>query len=446
MISMLCLSFEKKNGKEAPKRSIMLRNSANSDRWRMMGVIFTILILLLQLTVACNSTTDCCPDNELIEQGQDAVTIETDVDTGTVDAQLATERSRFQDRLNFTRGINFPNFTNYGEDLPPLGDPEDIADLCKQNEGLPDECRSDLCPRQNITDLKGTFEWDYTPAGDYAFLPCPNGGWLEEYFPTAPPMMVAYRPCYPPTVRKGLRQLFYEGAFWGEPVTDICRWSSETTWMLDDIRKAIREEILDMIRNTPSNNFNSNNVTRIIYHLREASLLINSVPTDYLTEVDVLMVASVIDTSVSAGVEGLYTVTSELGQEVVNLADRILDIDIWTLLKAHSSCLSIADNLEIYTGRVKMGMLGDKLTHNGRNLYIEVEQTTPEYIEHLPNRWVVAPDTEGNSEPEPVVSIDFPWGKIADAGDMRGNPVAFQPCRPVRELTAFRLRGYSRNS
>ncbi|XP_030846655.1 uncharacterized protein LOC115926192 [Strongylocentrotus purpuratus] len=180
--------------------------------------------------------------------------------------------------------------------------------------------------RKNVTDLKGTFEWDYTPAGEYAFLPCPNRGWLEEYFPTAPPMMVAYRPCYPPTVRKGLRQLFYEGAFWGEPVTDICRWSSETTWMLDDIRKAIREEILDMIRNTPSNNFNSNNVTRIIYHLREASLLINSVPTDYLTEVDVLMVASVIDTSVSAGVEGLYTVTSELGQEVVNLADRILDI------------------------------------------------------------------------------------------------------------------------
>ena len=25
-----------------------------------------------------------------------------------------------------------------------------------------------------------------------------------------------------------------------------------------------------------------------------------------------------------------------------------------------------------------MGILGDKLTHNGRNLYIEVEQTTPE--------------------------------------------------------------------
>lgn len=139
---MLCLSFEKKNGKEAPKRSTVLRNSANSDRWRTMTAIFTILILLLQLTVACNSTTDCCPDNELIEQGQDAVTIETDVDTGTVDAQLATERSRFQDRLNFTRGINFPNFTNYGEDLPPLGDPGDIADLRKQNEGLPDECRS----------------------------------------------------------------------------------------------------------------------------------------------------------------------------------------------------------------------------------------------------------------------------------------------------------------
>lgn len=67
-----------------------------------------------------------------------------------------------------------------------------------------------------------------------------------------------------------------------------------------------------------------------------------------------------------------------------------------------------------------MGILGDKLTHNGRNLYIEVEQTTPEYVEHLPNRWVVAPDTEGNSEPEPVVSIDFPWGKIAgENGELR---------------------------
>eukprot|EP00057_Strongylocentrotus_purpuratus_P026350 XP_011680824.1 PREDICTED: uncharacterized protein LOC105446114 [Strongylocentrotus purpuratus] len=233
----------------------------------------------------------------------------------------------------------------------------------------------DLCPRQNVTDLKGNFEWDYTPAGEYAFLPCPNGGWLEEYFPTAPPMMVAYRSCYPPTVKKkGLRQLFYEGAFWGEPVTDICRWSSETTWMLDDIRKAIREEILDMV----------------------------------------------IDTSVSAGVEGLYTVTSELGQEVVNLADRILDIGIWTLMKAHSSCLSIADNLEIYTERVKMGMLGDKLTLYGRNLYIEVEQTTPEYVEHLPNRWVVAPDTAMAGEKGGVEVRECKDGKKMPLNQLKG--------------------------
>ncbi|XP_041479116.1 uncharacterized protein LOC121426783 [Lytechinus variegatus] len=405
MFSVQGMAFD--NFKELQNRT----TSKTCYRWGKMTIALAISLLLLQFAVACNSTTECCHDNE--HGIQEPVTVETEVNTGTSDALLVTERSRFFKRLNFTRRITFPNFTQYGEDLPPLGDPEDIADLAKQNEGLPDECRSDLCPRQNITDLKGTFEWDYTPAGEYAFLPCPNGGWLEEYFPTAPPMMVAYRPCYPPTERKGLRQLFYEGAFWGEPVTEICRWSSETTWMLEDILKAIREEILDMIDNTPSNNYNSNNVTRVVYHLHEASLLLNSVPSHYLTEVDVLFVASMIDTSISAGVEGLYAVTSELGQEVVKLADRMLDLDIWTLLKAHTSCLSIADNLEIYTEHVIMGIFGDKLTHYGRNLYIEVEQTTPEYVDHLPNRWVVVPENEGNSAPEPVVSIEFQWGKIA---------------------------------
>ena len=55
-----------------------------------------------------------------------------------------------------------------------------------------------------------------------------------------------------------------------------------------------------------------------------------------------------------------------------------------------------------------MGWFGEKLTHSGRNLYLEIDQTTPEYVENLPKIWALAPE----SDPEPVVSIEFPWARL----------------------------------
>ncbi|XP_071480607.1 uncharacterized protein [Diadema antillarum] len=339
----------------------------------------------------------------------------------TIETLIGMDRLRFIVGLNVSQWLNNVNLSRFEEDLPPLGDPDDIRDLQEQNEGLPQECRLDLCKPQNVTDLKGTFEWDYTPAGEYAFLPCPNGVWLEDYLPSTPtPKMLAYRPCKPPTERTGLRKLFYEGAFWGEPETDICRWSSETTWMLDEIRKSIAEEIIDLVlvllNFTQLGGGSSGNATAVISHLREANELLDGIPTFWLNEIDVLLVASMIDTSISAGVEGLYDIVTELGHEVVRLADRMLDLNAWVLRRAHHSCLSIADNLQIYTEHVTMGWFGEKLTHHGRNLFLEVDHTTPEYLENLPQRWMVSPDMgSGANDSKPIVSIEFPWAKIAAA-------------------------------
>ncbi len=101
-----------------------------------------------------------------------------------------------------------------------------------------------MCVPESTEDHTGRYQWNYTVAGEYAFHPCPNGAWFDgekEVF--------AYRPCHPPRQLKLLRNnRLSEDARWGEPTTKYCRFTSNVTNELQEIREAIIDAIRDIVR------------------------------------------------------------------------------------------------------------------------------------------------------------------------------------------------------
>lgn len=56
------------------------------------------------------------------------------------------------------------------------------------------------------------------------------------------------RPCYPPYNIKHSLWMTYFSAYWGDPVTDQCRWSSETTNQLLELKDELVAIIEQMVR------------------------------------------------------------------------------------------------------------------------------------------------------------------------------------------------------
>ena len=105
--------------------------------------------------------------------------------------------------------------------------------------------KTDVCIPESTENDKGHFQWNYTLAGEYAFVLCPYGGWMD-YHHDVP--LYAFRPCNPPRQKKLLRNnRLSEDARWGEPDTQICRFTSNITNELREIREQILETIKELV-------------------------------------------------------------------------------------------------------------------------------------------------------------------------------------------------------
>ncbi|XP_071812470.1 adhesion G-protein coupled receptor G4-like isoform X2 [Apostichopus japonicus] len=221
----------------------------------------------------------------------------------------------------------------------------------------------------------------------------------------------------------------YFGAYWGDPVTDQCRWSSETTNQLLELKDELALIIQQMIENK------SSNISSILDILKEANLVLRFARE--MTAQDVGYTASIAEMSVQSAIEGVYLLDRTIGREVVKLADKLLDVDNRVLQEAEDACLSIANTLQDYAGNVALSLLqADSVKHFTKNVYVEVYQTRWE-ISQLPVlKWFFHKD-ENSTSSDPVISISIPFTRNAtppedQPGDSSADPIKSNNGFPFR--------------
>ena len=78
------------------------------------------------------------------------------------------------------------------------------------------------------------------------------------------------------------------------------------------------------------------NLTEIIIPLTRVNQLLSD--PSLLTPPDIEISASILDIVVAAGQDDVIQLTSDIGTEIVDMADHLLDVDITTLDKAGPAC------------------------------------------------------------------------------------------------------------
>ncbi|XP_022082138.1 adhesion G-protein coupled receptor G2-like [Acanthaster planci] len=285
-------------------------------------------------------------------------------------------------------------------DLPTIAPPEEIERVRSENEGLPIECRKDICFQSTSTDLKGNFTWGDTVAGDYAFSYCPNG--LRRPYNTSGDRPLAFRACNPPATCWHFlpkpRFPCSEHSYWGDANTTFCRWNSDITNELEDILYDLIELLKKMVDEKEATN-----VTSVITILHKTNSILSL--TDQLTVEDVTLTASIMDLCVTSGVDDVFPLRSDVGYELVAMADNILNIEMGMLETVHSACTSIAKSLQTYAANVKLPVISRFVKHSFSNIVLEINE---------PSRDLFTLPIEFNffkpeSQAETVATIRFPY-------------------------------------
>ncbi|XP_038044612.1 adhesion G-protein coupled receptor G6-like [Patiria miniata] len=327
--------------------------------------------------------------------------------------QLMSDLEDILANLNLT--VPLPVNVSEECDLPTIAPPEEIERVRSENEGLPIECRKDVCFQSFTNDLKGNFTWGDTLAGDYAFSHCPNG--VRRPYNTSGDRPLAYRACKPPATCRHIlpkpRFPCSEHSYWGDVNTTFCRWNSDITNELEDILFDLIELLQKMVDEREAN------VTSVITLLQQTNKILS--PTDQLTVEDVSLTASIMDLCVTSGVDDVLPLRSDLGEELVAMADNILKMEGKILETVHTACTSIAKSLQNYAAHVKLPVISRSVKHSFSNIVLEINE---------PSRDLFSLPIEFNffmpeSQAETVATIKFPYfllsGLIRDADPTSNN-------------------------
>ncbi|XP_033639830.1 adhesion G-protein coupled receptor G6-like [Asterias rubens] len=337
---------------------------------------------------------------------------------------------RHNDISDILAGLNisFPLPWNTSVELPTIAPAEDIAKVRGENEGLPIVCRKDVCFESTTSDLKGNFTWNNTLAGDYDFAVCPNG--VRRRY-NGSDVRLAFRSCHPPLECRHLlpkpRFSCSELSYWGDTNTTLCRWDSDITNELDDILLDLLDELRADDRVV--------NVTSLIALLHRTNELLSN--TDQLTQEDVTHTASIIDLCITSGVDDVYQLKSDVGEELVAMADNILKIDDVVLENVQGATYSIAGSLQIYAANVKLPVISRRVEHTYSNIMIDIKEPSRDVIQ-LPLEFSFF---RPESQAETVATIRFPYyllsGLLRDPDSKGTDPI--QPMNvpvPVVRTTA----------
>ncbi|XP_071945255.1 uncharacterized protein [Antedon mediterranea] len=291
-----------------------------------------------------------------------------------------------------------PEFLSTMAPLPTIASPEELRELHKDNADAPstEECRTDICWSDPTDDLKGDFMWNTTTAGSYAYLPCPNGVW-----PFYHPSSMAYRPCIPPPQGFLIRRMpFSLNSTWGAAVTDMCRWHSNITLVLEELQDSLESSLQTMNRREVGN------TTEVIVYLKTVESLIRN--ETLLTEEDVKVTAAIVELVQSYGMAEVFDLMPSVGDLLVFIASNILDIPLDILHKSQDATLSLANSLEKYTEAVIFPQNSEKIEHYSANLMIELNQPKGSGWFNLPRQFSFSSSAcgDGDSEGTTVLTIE----------------------------------------
>ncbi|XP_072037604.1 uncharacterized protein [Amphiura filiformis] len=255
----------------------------------------------------------------------------------------------------------------------------------------------DVCNPVSTEDNTGRYQWNYTLAGEYAYHPCPNGDWFDGDI-----QVYAYRPCYPPRQLKLLRDnRLSEDARWGEPTTKYCRFTSNVTNELQEIR----QEIIDAIRDLIEDRFA--NLSTIILPLKRTNKLLSE-NVETLQTPDVEVTASILDVVIAAGVDDVLSLTLDFGNEIIKMVDTLLNIDFSILEMAGPACLSLGKNLQVFVAHADLQGADISIQLSGRNVVVDIQQETTGHFEGPIDLVFESPANKEGDHQDTVAKIHFP--------------------------------------
>ncbi|XP_033104074.1 adhesion G-protein coupled receptor G6-like [Anneissia japonica] len=283
--------------------------------------------------------------------------------------------------------------------LPTIAGSDELDELQKENNDAPlTECRTDICWTSVTSDLKGNFTWNTTGAGQYAYLPCPNSVW--PYYHAS---YMAYRPCNPPPRHKYLYDRILQHSFnssWGDPETGMCRWYSNITLALEELRDSLQVSLERMKHREIGN------TTEVIAYLKTVELLLRD--ENPLNEEDVKMTASIFELVLNYGISKVFELTSAVGDQLTLITSNILDMNLEILQRSDAATLNIAINLEKYAEAVILPQNTEKIEHHTPNLMIDINQPKGSGWFNFPRVFSFTTNSQGGDDSDgiTVVTID----------------------------------------